>query len=126
MKTIALFLALTMAAAVPAAATPAAPAAPAAPVHPYRAALAALDNFASCRGAGGPVLDALRARMTTLEAAAARKGLRPALERVNQAYMNMLAVSTMVRCVNGLSRSRSAARQGVAGFADWVEAQPGR
>jgi hypothetical protein len=125
----ALLLAFTLAVAAPAAAaTPAAPPAPAAAqIHPYESALGAVDNYGSCRGAGASaVLGALRARMATLEAEAARKGLRPTLDRVRQRWLNRLAVSTMTACAGGLARARSDARAAVAAFADWVAAQPAR
>ena len=109
------------------AATPASPPAAAPAVHPYEAALGSVDNYGSCRGSGGSsVLGSLRARIATLEAAAARKGLRTTLERVRQRWLNRLAASSMTACVGGISRARGEARSAVAAFDDWVAAQPAR
>lgn len=121
-------LALPLALAAPAVAvTPTSPPAAAPAIHPYELALGSVDNYGSCRGSGASsVLGSLRARIATLEAAAARKGLRTALERVRQRWLNRLAASSMTACVGGIARARGDARSAVAAFDDWVEAQPAR
>ena len=94
--------------------------------HPYKSAIAALANYGSCGiHRHTATYMALTADLRSLEAAAVAKGLGPTLERLRQEYEALMAVADVMACGGGPVRALAEARNAVAAFRAWVEAQPG-
>lgn len=93
--------------------------------QPYVGALAAVANYHGCgvRAIAARAAE-LNAALQAGEAAARAKGLGPTLERQREHYHAMLAVSTMVVCVQGPAPALASARRALADFRRWVAAQP--
>ena len=86
----------------------------------YHSALAELAYYQRC-GRDAAQLVALTAQFHAIEAAARAKGLGPTLDAVRQAYLNLLAVSTMSgACGPDRAAMLVQARRTMADFQAWV------